>query len=158
MGHVVDPLLFRLKIIKFWFVLGFSNKKFYNYLISFQSYFLNFIMNFIYDDFFLNKVNFFLGSIRLVQIYNFIYILLFVRFDCIIEDNRKKYLKISLNKKLFYLKKKTFLNKSYIKFLELFNNNFITNLSYSLVNKKNKIKSFNKVENYQVNLKFLKVF
>jgi len=28
MGYVVDPLLFRLKIVKFWFAIGFANKNF----------------------------------------------------------------------------------------------------------------------------------
>jgi len=59
MGYVVDPLLFRLKIVKFWFAIGFANKKFFNYLVSFQAHLITFIVNFIFGNRFLNKANFF---------------------------------------------------------------------------------------------------
>jgi len=100
MGYVVDPLLFRLKIVKFWFVIGFSNKKFYNYLVSFQGHFINFIMNFIFESRVLNRLDLFLGSIRLIQIFNSIYVLLFIRFY--FKQNlrhREKFLKKNAKKR-----------------------------------------------------------
>jgi len=106
MGYVVDPLLFRLKIVKFWFSIGYSNKKFYNYIISFQSYFVTFITTFMGKDQRLNELKIYFSSVRLIQVFNNIYILLLIRFyyEKVVKSNYIFWMK-TWKKKNFYVKK-----------------------------------------------------